>query len=1205
MTSLQLTNVLLITDSAEQTTRLTRDLRRQYETCRIEVGRTLEESIKWAGTLTWDVILLDADHAAFPGLSFIRILRARAPQARIVLHTERTLVSPLQAMQSGADAVLFRQSPDFMDELLSAAQEALFHKEPPASREPAHSQYLHLIESAGLVLYELNSRGEFTYASPAIHGLLGYASQELLGRHYSQLLDADSRRDAEQRFNERRAGARAIRLLELHLVPKFRKGVLRIRFHAVVSAKGLYAPSNMFLGTLGVIYGLERPRTGRPTIGPPVVSEPAGQRTEPASSWETIETLWQKIQQFLGNPSEASLVVEGERPSTPFSEPRRAEPLKPEPPTVPQPPSASRSEPAASAPVAPQPDTALEALRQKELTAYQLHTDIRSEGGAVSGITTALDAAGLQFHLTAPSVDVPTGQAAIRLASDVMFLHLTGVVMADAIRPSMGRALFDPVEEIQRAVLLSFLEALREEPDCLNVDIVITESTPSPSPPAPSPQTSWKAESGDRRLDFRVPCRPQAFLMSREANLRNKTVALDLVNISLGGCCFTSPTQLSKSQDPLQLILPMIDTTFAPQTGASGSTGGPAYGSEGFAALPITIIWEKPPAPAWAPSDREPQWTYGARLARIPERVAEALCRLVNRQVLSVMEDAGQRSTRRVVTDLLSCINPYDHRIALYHDHDPHSRLSLSPLVIIAPGFAHPKEQYAELAYYLAGQGMHVLRYDCTNHVGESDAAASHATLSDMLLDFVTVLDFAAEFWPSCPLFIIGHGTGGRIAARGLKDHSRLAGLLLLHVPLELDEELHRLLHTDVDPMLAHQPDFETGTVFGLNVSSEHFVQDAILSRLVAVQDFLDDLERLRAPTGIFAPLEEAAAHRDILDRIREALGEGCRFVTFLAEPITGTPVLPLHPDNWFDRIARFCLTEASPRPQADGLVPMPMQDLRLETGLELTRVRCLHRRSSAERARNWNDFAIRSRTLLNLPDYWKLLERSCQLLGPLDSRRLLCIGDASGHLVTFLLTHRAYRRRTLGPAGSDGPAYTGLDFHFDGLNQSRQALLSIQAKLSHETARPWPADRSLQPSFFLGDLDGPLPLADNGYDAVFCHMVLGHFADPMSALRECLRVLVPGGRLVLLGLQPAADLSVWYRHQLSEYAPGAGPSSSALLRAFGEFQRGYLEGVLRRFTHRQMELLLEAAGGRLPTVESALAHHVHIATARKPNSTG
>jgi SAM-dependent methyltransferase len=202
-------------------------------------------------------------------------------------------------------------------------------------------------------------------------------------------------------------------------------------------------------------------------------------------------------------------------------------------------------------------------------------------------------------------------------------------------------------------------------------------------------------------------------------------------------------------------------------------------------------------------------------------------------------------------------------------------------------------------------------------------------------------------------------------------------------------------------------------------------------------------------------------------------------------------------------------------------------------------------------------------------------------------------------------LTHHAYRQRTLGSDGPHIPTYTGLDFHHDGLIQSRQTLLSIQARLSREALRPWPTGQSIPPSFFLGDLDGPLPLADNSYDAVFCHMVLGHFADPLSALREYFRILVPGGRLVVLSLQPTADLSTWYRHQLSRQAPATGSSSGALLRAFGEFHRSYLEGVVRRFTHRQMELLLGASGGRQPMVEPALSDQVHIATARKPNSTG
>jgi SAM-dependent methyltransferase len=56
------------------------------------------------------------------------------------------------------------------------------------------------------------------------------------------------------------------------------------------------------------------------------------------------------------------------------------------------------------------------------------------------------------------------------------------------------------------------------------------------------------------------------------------------------------------------------------------------------------------------------------------------------------------------------------------------------------------------------------------------------------------------------------------------------------------------------------------------------------------------------------------------------------------------------------------------------------------------------------------------------------------------------------------------------------------------------------------------------------------MPVDDARFDCVVCTFTLCSIADPVPALREMRRVLVPGGRLLLAehGLAPEADVAAW-----------------------------------------------------------------------------
>ena len=57
----------------------------------------------------------------------------------------------------------------------------------------------------------------------------------------------------------------------------------------------------------------------------------------------------------------------------------------------------------------------------------------------------------------------------------------------------------------------------------------------------------------------------------------------------------------------------------------------------------------------------------------------------------------------------------------------------------------------------------------------------------------------------------------------------------------------------------------------------------------------------------------------------------------------------------------------------------------------------------------------------------------------------------------------------------------------------------------------------------------GRLPFASDGLDLVYCVNAIHHFDDPRGFVHEAARLLRPGGRLAVVGLDPRAAEDGWY----------------------------------------------------------------------------
>ena len=233
------------------------------------------------GKQQFDIILLDL---GMPDLSGSEVLRFIADRGVItpviVLSGESSIDAAINALRAGACD--FVRKPYESEELLRRIDNTLTRSRLEKENnqimqrlQQSEKWHRFLINNSPDFIYTLDPQGNFTFVNDRLEALTGFMRHELLGQHYSVLIDDDDLPRAENVFNERRAGDRSTRNTELRLKCKMgmrRPRLMQGRCKTVeLTATGMYENDNnpferRFIGSYGVVKDISERKQAEETV---------------------------------------------------------------------------------------------------------------------------------------------------------------------------------------------------------------------------------------------------------------------------------------------------------------------------------------------------------------------------------------------------------------------------------------------------------------------------------------------------------------------------------------------------------------------------------------------------------------------------------------------------------------------------------------------------------------------------------------------------------------------------------------------------------------------------------------------------------------------------------------------------------------------------------------------------------------------------
>lgn len=517
-----------------------------------------------------------------------------------------------------------------------------------------------------------------------------------------------------------------------------------------------------------------------------------------------------------------------------------------------------------------------------------------------------------------------------------------------------------------------------------------------------------------------------------------------------------------------------------------------------------------------------------------------------------------------IVSSFVTFPNDSDQPIVAVVDRPASTDSSAAPWIVIAPKYGETKKNNLPMAYLLAANGFNVLRFDYTNHVGESAGEMTSFTLDHAVQDVRAAVAYASSQAKGRQVGLIANSLSARLALRVTATDPRIGLLLSVVGVVNIADTLTRVYQEDVVRLHLQGRTWGINDVLGFPIHFENFLSALVHSGLHTLAGAECDARQTQIRTVFFAAERDAWVE---LADVRNVASQ-CRTsnLIVLEGAMHDVRENAAAADRLQTSIIHTCLDWGG-RKRDNAILSLEKSLVMRQNRVERERLRQAMPQETNETS-FWSEYLTRYGFFGSVDIYQQYVADVGRSLGKIEPGHvLLDAGCGNGLFGVWVL--RDLASASLQPP----PVYVGIDLTSDGI---------ADAGVRHAELR----SRSIARVYGQVNLDelatgqSSLGFADNTFDKICCSLVLSYLSSPRMVVRELARLLKPGGRIIVSSMRPFADLSDLYlqyttKHRANEELE----SARALLNAAGRIKTREEQGYYTFFQGEELADLLAEAG--------------------------